>query len=180
MVVRFQSGDEQAFDELMARYKLPVVNFVYRILNDVGEADDVAQEVFVRVYRHGRRFKADGKSRFSTWLFQIARNQSLDVLRRRKRRPVETRDMCDGGDHSPMYAGPSADGELSNKEIGEAVARAVADLPEKQRTVVICAEYHGMSHAEIAGVMDCTVKSVESRLARARQVLRQTLSFLNG
>jgi len=180
IVVRVQGGDERTFDELMARYKSPVVNFIYRMLNDAGEADDAAQEVFVRVYRHLHRFRPGGRCRFSTWLFQIARNQALDVLRHRRRRPVETRDMRDGGEDAPASAGPSADRALSNKEIGEAVARAVSVLPEKQKTAVILAEYHDLSHAEIAEIMNCSAKSVESRLARARETLRTTLGYLIG
>ncbi len=180
IVVRLQSGDDQAFDDLMGRYKLPVVNFIYRMLNDAGDADDVAQEVFVRVYRHIGRFKADGRRRFSTWLFQIARNQAIDVLRKRKRRPVELRAFHEEDGRDPVSPGRSADREAQLEEIGEVVAEAVSDLPEKQKTALILAEYHDHSHAEIAAIMQCTAKSVESRLARARQALRKRLGHLAG
>ncbi len=178
IVVRLQSGDDRAFDELMDRYKRPVVNFVYRMLNDAGDADDVAQEVFVRVYRSIKRFRADGRYRFSTWLFQIARNQAIDVLRKRKRRPLEMRAFHEEDGDEPVSPGRSADREAHVKEVGEAVARAVSVLPEKQKTVLILSEYHDHSHAEIASIMECSVKSVESRLARAREALRRRLAYL--
>ncbi len=178
LVARLQAGDDGAFDELMGRYKTPVVNFVFRMLNDAGDADDVAQEVFVRVYRHIRRFHADGRRRFSTWLFQIARNQAIDQLRKRKRRPVELRTFAEEDGQEPASSGRSADREAHLKEVGEAVAQAVSALPERQKTALILAEYHDLSHAEIAAIMKCSVKSVESRLGRARQTLRHALAHL--
>lgn len=179
-VARLQAGEERAFDELMVRYKAPVIQFVYRMLNDAGEADDVAQEVFVRVYRNIHRFKASGKHRFSTWLFQIARNQAIDVLRKRRRRPVELGFFGGDGVGEPVLPRFSADREAEWKEVGDAISRAVFALPEKQKTAFILAEYHDRSHAAIAAIMNCSVKSVESRLARARQSLRSELAPLMG
>ncbi len=177
-ILRLQNGDDAAFDEIIARYKMPVINFVYRMIGDADEADDVAQEVFVRVYSKCHRFKPGGRHRFSTWLFQIARNQAIDVLRKRQRRPVEFRDFGKDGGHEPVSLVASADRETEHKEIGDAIARAVSKLPEKQKTALILAEYHNLPHAEIAAVMQCSVKSVESRLARARCELRRKLAWL--
>ena len=181
LVVRLQSGDDRAFDQLMDRYKLPIVNFIYRILNDAGDADDAAQEVFVRVYHHIGRFKADGRRRFSTWLFQIARNQAIDVLRKRRRRPLVLHTVNEEHVEEPISPERSADEAAQLGEMGAIVAQAVANLPEKQKTVLILSEYHDLSHAEIASIMKCSIKSVESRLGRARSTLRHELAeFASG
>ena len=168
LVEQIQAGNAPAFDELMRRYKRPIVNFCYRLLGNAEDADDVAQEVFVRVYQRIGDFKPHGK--FSTWLFALAHNACIDRLRWRKRHPTEPLDTA------PEPAMVSH--ETETREIGGQIAAAVAQLPEDQRTAIILAEYHGMSYAEIAGVMRCSEKSVESRLYRAKQTLRQRLAFL--
>ena len=168
LVERLQSGEEAAFDELMCRYKRPIVNFCYRLLGNAEDADDVAQEVFVCVYQRIGDFKPHGK--FSTWLFALAHNACIDRLRWRKRHPTEPLDTA------PEPAMVS--NETETREIGDQIAAAVSQLPEDQRTAIILAEYHGMSYAEIADVMHCSGKSVESRLYRAKQTLRQRLAFL--
>ena len=168
LVERLQSGEEATFDELMGRYKRPVVNFCYRLLGNAEDADDVAQEVFLRVYQRIGDFKLHGK--FSTWLFALAHNACIDRLRWRKRHPTESLDTAPE---------PAIDShETETREIGDQIAAAVAQLPEDQRTAIVLAEYHGLSYAEIAGVMHCSEKSVESRLYRAKQTLRQRLAFL--
>ncbi len=178
LVTRLQSGDDCAFDEIMQRYKRPVCSFIYRMLYNETDADDAAQEVFLRVYRHIGRFKADGRRQFSTWLFQIARNQAIDVLRKRKRRPFSIRVVSEDQGEEAISPERSADRVIALKEVEHMVARSIAKLPEKQKTAVILAEYHDLSHAEIAAVMKCSVKSVESRLGRARQTLRNELAEL--
>lgn len=169
LAARIRDGDDAALTELMDRYKRPILNFVYRLLGNASEADDIAQEVFVRVYQNIRKFRP-GKARFSTWLFQIARNAAIDQLRKRARRQEQ-----------PMAniapAAPEAR-EVEAHEIGERIAAAVAELPEDQRTAFVLAEYHDMSYADIADIMDCSEKSVESRLYRAKQLLRKQLQDL--
>src|SRR5437870_10853415 len=167
LVERVQRGEDAAFDELMGRYKRPVLNFAFRMLGE-AEAEDVAQDVFVRVYRRIGDYRLRGK--FSTWLFALAHNACIDRLRYRQRHPTE-----------PLDAAPepaTVSRETETREIGDRIAVAVAELPEDQRTAIVLAEYHGMSYAEIAGVMRCSEKSVESRLYRAKQTLRQRLAFL--
>ena len=168
IVEQIQAGQDLAFDELMVRYKRPVVNFCYRMLADAGDADDVAQEVFVSVYQRIGGYRPRGK--FSTWLFALAHNACIDRLRYRKRHPTV-----------PLDAAPEpgmVSREIATNEIGEHIAAAIAALPDDQRTAIVLAEYHGLSYAEIAGVMRCSEKSVESRLYRAKQTLRQRLAFL--
>ena len=156
---------DAAFAELLIRYQRPVLNFVYRMLGDVTEAEDVAQEVFVRAYRHFGEY--DPSRKLSTWLFALARNAAIDRLRYRQRHPTE-----------PLDAAPepaAVSNEVANRELGEQISTAIQSLPEDQRTAVVLAEYHGLSYAEIAEIMDCSVKSVESRLYRAKAHLREKL-----
>src|SRR2546422_629216 len=144
IVEQIKTGNDAAFDELMRRYKRPVVNFCYRMLGNADDADDVAQEVFVRVYQHIDHYEP--RAKFSTWLFALAHNAALDRLRYRKRHPTEPLD----GVPEPATAPAEID------EISGHIAAAVAKLPDDQRTAIVLAEYHGLSYAEIAAVMRCS------------------------
>jgi RNA polymerase sigma-70 factor (ECF subfamily) len=168
LVRQIQSGDAAAFDELMRRYKHPVVNFVFRMLGNAGDADDVAQDVFVRVYQKLDTYRPETK--FSTWLFALARNAAIDHLRWRARHPTESIESA------PEISTTSGTAEAVNaREIGALISAAVAKLPEDQRTALVLSEYQGMSHAEVGAIMRCSAKSVESRLYRAKQTLREGL-----
>lgn len=168
-----QAGDADAFDELMRRYKRPVLNFVHRIVGDATEAEDVAQDVFVRTYQHLGSYKPQTK--FSTWLFALAHHAAVDRWRWRQRHPVEPLENLAESAAAPS---PTAAGDAESREIGVHIAAAVAGLPEDQRAAIVLSEYHGQSYAEIAAVMHCSEKSVESRLYRAKQALRRQLQFL--
>ena len=155
----------------MRRYKRPVVNFVYRMVGNAADADDMTQVVFVRVYQNLDAYRPETK--FSTWLFALARNAAIDRLRWRARHPGESIESA------PQLAASSDTADaVAAREIGEQIAVAVAKLPEDQRTALVLAEYHGLSYAEIAGVMRCSEKSVESRLYRAKKTLRASLHHL--
>jgi RNA polymerase sigma-70 factor (ECF subfamily) len=168
IVRQIQSGDATAFDELMRRYKRPLINFVFRMLGNAEDADDVAQDVFIRVYQRLDTYQPETK--FSTWLFALARHAAIDHLRWRARHPTGSMESA------PEIAASSGTAEeVGAREIGEQIAAAVAKLPEDQRTAIVLSEYHGMSYAEIAAVMRCSEKSVESRLYRAKQALRERL-----
>jgi len=156
---------DAAFEDLLARYRRPVLNFVYRLLGDAAEAEDVAQEVFVRAYRHFGEL--DPRREASPWLFTLARNAAIDRLRYRQRHPTEPLDSA------PEPASVSR--EVETRELGDQIAAAIQSLPEDQRTAVVLAEYHSLSYAEIAEIIDCSVKSVESRLYRAKATLREKL-----
>ncbi|MEI6165616.1 MAG: sigma-70 family RNA polymerase sigma factor [bacterium] len=178
LVARSREGDEAAYAQLMDYYRGPILNFVYRLVGNQDEAEDTAQEVFVRAYQKLGRFTfRTSRDRFSTWLFQLARNAAIDVLRRRQRRPVQSLDEFP--QLSPMAVGDPAV-EAGDKERERAIAAAMAALPEDQRVALVLSVYEGQSYAEIAEVMESSVKSVESRIYRARQCLRQQLGpYLN-
>jgi RNA polymerase sigma-70 factor (ECF subfamily) len=172
---RLADGDETALESIMGRYKSPVLNFVYRILGNQADAEDVAQDVFVRIYQH--RLDYDPKRSFSTWIFGIAHNAAIDRLRWRKKHPADPLDdtLLQAASHEPSPASATADNELS-----AIIASAVAELPEDQRVAFVLSEYNDQSHAEIAAIMKISEKAVESRLYRARQTLRQRLkSYLD-
>ena len=181
IVERVQAGDDHAFNLLMGRYSRPILNFVYRMVGNAAEAEDVAQDVFVRAYQNIRKSAFHRTTAaFSTWLFQVARNAALDSLRRRKRHPeTSLTALEDGGDTTPG-AGPTAAEAAVARETGERIAAAVALLPEDQRTAILLSEYEDFSDAQIAAVMKCTRKSVEARLYRARHFLRRQLAALLG
>ena len=190
---RLQDGTEEAWSELLVRWRKPVLNFVFRLTGDAALADDVAQEVFVRASRKIGEFKRltspefaifnsaaviQPDAAFSAWLFQIARNAALDALRHRRRHPaaaLEEQPAAGGliADSAPC---PARAAEL--RDIGAEIAAAVLELPEEQRAALILAEYHDFAVAEIAAVMGTNAKSVEARLYRARQTLRQKLVHL--
>ena len=143
VVRQIQSGDDSAFDELMGRYKRPVVNFVFRMLGNADDADDVAQEVFVRVYQKLDTYRPETK--FSTWLFALARNAAIDRLRWRKRHPTESIDP-----DSPLVAATDTAQEVDARELGELIAAAVSELPEDQRTVLVLAVARPLRDKHIA------------------------------
>ncbi len=179
LVERVRAGDDGAFEALMTHYKRPVLNFVFRFIGDTSEAEDVAQEVFVRAYRnmHKPGFRRTTAA-FSTWLFQVARNAALDCLRRRKRRPTTALATLEDGGESLASGQATAAEDVTARETGASIAAAVAMLPEDQRMAVILSEYERLPDADIAAVMRCSVKSVEARLYRARRFLRERLRHL--
>lgn len=179
LIERIKAGDDRAFDALMERYKRPILNFVFRIIGDAAEADDAAQDVFVRAYQTIRKDGFhQGRAEFSTWLFQVARNAAIDFLRQRKRRPTESLAAMEDADRQAASRYGAADQEMANREIGEQIAAAIALLPEDQKTAIILSEYEDLSHAEIAAIMKSSLKAVELRLYRARQFLRKRLVHL--
>lgn len=169
------TGDEAAFTELMRRYKTPILNFTYRLIGDTGEAEDTAQESFVRAYRNLSKASFDRPGRrFSTWLFQIARNAAIDTIRRRARRPAQSMEtVLEGGLASGR---PDPSEEAGSRDMERSIAAALLELPEDQRTAIVLAVYEDLSTADIAAVMKTTEKSVDARLYRARQALRLRLS----
>jgi RNA polymerase sigma-70 factor (ECF subfamily) len=177
----FQGGDESAFDTLVLKHKDRVFGLCYRILGDREEANDSAQEAFVRAYRAMRGFRGD--SAFSTWLYRIAWNAcankvgSAGYLRRRRmvrldQAPVD----CESG--RPLEASdraPSPAEALDRKERAQRVREAIDALPPDQRAAVVLRDMEGLPYEEIAEITGCDLGTVKSRLARARDRLREML-----
>lgn len=176
LVAQVKEGDERAFDVIMERYKRPVMGFVYRMTGDAVEAEDVAQDVFIRAYQAIRKpgFH-QATAQFSSWLFQVARHAALDYQRKKRRHPALSLAVMEDGGNTVASPGKTAREQVADNEVGEFVASAVARLPEDQRTAIILSEYEGFSDVEISDVLKCTQKSVEARLYRARRFLRKVL-----
>jgi RNA polymerase sigma-70 factor, ECF subfamily len=161
-----QRGDRDAFDRLVQRYQRDVYRLCYRYLNNHEDADDVAQEVFLRAYRAIERFRGD--SAFSTWLYRIAVNACLNFRAARKPAGIEFPD----GIPDPR---PGAQSKVEHDERSRRVREAVSRLPDKQRATVILKVYHDLTHEEVAGILGATVGTVKANLFHALGNLRKTL-----
>jgi RNA polymerase sigma-70 factor (ECF subfamily) len=181
LMVRVRSdNDAVAFAELVGRYQARLVGVLTHLLGRPEEAEDLAQEVFLRVYRSRAKYRPTAK--FSTWLFTIANNLALNALRSRRRKPVVPLPAHDSG---PLGARPAeqlvADSQatptrrLVQQELSDVVRAALDGLNERQKLAVVLNKFEGMGYAEIADVMGLTPKAVKSLLSRARATLRDLL-----
>jgi RNA polymerase sigma factor (sigma-70 family) len=177
---RVQGGDEAALGALMERWELPVKRLLARLVYNVTEADDLAQESFVRVWSQREKFRTGAP--FRPWLFAIALNLARNRLRWWRRRPEIALEQWEEGEEMGRVRGTGeaqgGAGALERAERKEAVRAAVAALPGELREALVLFEYEEMSHAEIAEALGCTPKAVEARLYRARAALRKTLAYL--
>ena len=172
LVVRAGQGDQAAIQALVAR-KLPrVLTLAARMLGDRSDAEDVAQEVFVRVWKQAPRWQP-GAARFDTWIHRVALNLCHDRLRLRRRREAATGDPPDVADERP-----SAETLLNQQQRAARVEQALQSLPTRQREALVLCTWQGMGNIEAAGAMDVTVEALESLLSRARRTLRTTLADL--
>ena len=179
LMERTRLGDREAFEEIVARYRQPVMNLARRTVRDMTEAEDLAQNVFVQVYKAADRYRPTAK--FSTWLFTIARNLCLNEIRRRVRHPAESMDAkmeSDDGNHARQFEdrkilGP--DSETERTELYGKVDEAIRDLPESQRTALLIFREGDQSYEEIAAVMNLSVSAVKSLIFRGRDALKKRL-----
>lgn len=178
-MLEFQEGNKASFEALMRKYFPRLLNFIYRYVGSREAAEDLAQEVFIRVYKSGANYQP--KSKFQTWIFTIARNLSLNELRRNKYKTVSL--------DAPLY---SDEGEMKRqvedmKKVGPsqnmlckeregAVKAAINDLPESQRVAVLLRRYEQFSYEEIARTMNISAKAVKSLLSRAKENLKNKLA----
>ena len=173
LVARVQKGDSRAFDMLVLKYQHRIFSLISRYVNDQDEVQDVAQEAFIKAYRALPRFR--GESAFYTWLYRIAINTAKNYLVARSRRPPGS--DVDVGD-AEYFEGGSALRELETPEtalfgaeLKAVIDRAIKELPDDLRTAVTLREFDGLSYEDIAGVMDCPVGTVRSRIFRAREAI---------
>jgi RNA polymerase sigma-70 factor (ECF subfamily) len=176
LMLRLRDGDDAALALLMARWEVPVKRFLFRLVGSAAEAEDLAQESFVRIHTKRSTYRAGAT--FSAWLFSIAANQAKNRLRWWKRRPTLSLDAWRdaGGDAADETAAgaPAAEAATRRERIA-AVQAAVLALPLELRTALVLFTYEGQAVVEIAAALGCTPKAVESRLYRARQALRVAL-----
>jgi RNA polymerase sigma-70 factor, ECF subfamily len=177
LVERVQRGEKAAFDVLVLRYQHKVLKLVMRYIRDTMEAEDVAQEAFIKAYRALPAFRGD--SAFYTWLYRIAINTAKNALVSAKRRPVDySLDLQDPEQfelQARLTDGETPEHLVLTDEIRETVNGAMAELPEDLRTAIVLREIDGLSYEEIAAAMDCPVGTVRSRIFRAREAIDRKL-----
>lgn len=180
LVERVQAGEKAAFDVLVRKYQHRVLKLVSRFVNDASEAEDVAQEAFIKAYRALASFRGD--SAFYTWLYRIAINTAKNALVSNRRRPVDfdldLQDPEQYDRHARLKEGDTPEGVLLTEEIRTVVERAMEQLPEDLRTAIVLRELEGLSYEEIAAAMDCPVGTVRSRIFRAREAIDRKLKPL--
>jgi RNA polymerase sigma-70 factor (ECF subfamily) len=172
LVNAYLAGETRSFDALVERYQARLLNFVYRIVGDRERAEDLVQEVFVRVYRHLGRF--DRSKKFSTWIYTIASNLAKNELRNRSRNPLVLFTSMTNGwedEERPLeFEDPTSrpDDLFRKRHVKELVDSSVAQLPSHHREVFVLREIEGRSYEEIAEITHCNLGTVKSRLNRAR------------
>ncbi len=179
LVTRSMGGDLDSFNQLVLRWERPIYALAYRVIGREEDARDVCQETFLRAFRALGGFK--GQAKFSSWLYRITLNLCRDWIRRERRQPIaqtpEGVDLIElAGETEPSE---SVEELVARKEIGAAVAQAMALLPEEQRTAIILKEYHGLTFQEIANMLDCPLSTVKTRLYQGLTVLRRQLERSN-
>jgi RNA polymerase sigma-70 factor (ECF subfamily) len=176
LVARATAGDAASFSELVSRWERPIHALAYRTLGREEDARDVVQEAFLRAYRGLKGFK--GQAKFSSWLYRITLNLCRDWIRRERRTPIvatpEGTDAVDLADQR-MTPAESVEDLVARREMSAAVAKAMAELPEDQRTAIMLKEYHGLTFQEIAEMLDCPLSTVKTRLYQGLSVLRRRL-----
>jgi RNA polymerase sigma-70 factor, ECF subfamily len=180
VVSTFLGGEERAFTELVERYQTRLLNFIYRTIGDREKAEDLVQEVFIRVYRHLHRF--DRSKKFSTWVYTIASNLAKNELRNRSRNPLvlfQTVQRSYQDDDRPVeFEDPNSrpDDMYHQRHLQKIVEETVSKLPEHHRNVFILRELEGKSYEEIAEITDCNLGTVKSRLNRARNSFAEIIA----
>ncbi len=183
LMLDVKAGDELSFELLLRKYRTPLVNFLYRMVRDSAVAEDLAQEVFLRVYRARKEYAPSAK--FTTWMFRIATNLALNSVRDNRHRQLEismdhTADV--GDDEQPAMEvpdrKPSVEQQLVERTRSQLILRAVHALPEKQRAAVLLHKYQELDYDEIARILECSESALKSLLFRAYETLRVELAPL--
>jgi RNA polymerase sigma-70 factor (ECF subfamily) len=184
LMLRFQRGDDEAFAALVRSFQGRVVSLAYRYLGSAADAEDLAQEVFLRVYRAKESYERS--ARFSTWIYRITANASLNFIRGRKARRGVSGPMPGGhagddpADFEDEDARPPGE-QMEDDELARTLRRIVDDLPERQRLAIVLNKYEGLSYEDVAAAMDMSVMAVKSLLTRARVNIKEKLEpYLTG
>jgi RNA polymerase sigma-70 factor (ECF subfamily) len=181
LMLDVKAGDQASFDFLLQKYRSPLVHFLNRMVRDQATAEDLAQEVFLRVYRARKQYTPSAK--FTTWLFRIATNLALNSVRdnRRNRMGISIDAPAEDEDRPPLELKAREmriDERMIERDRVEIIRRAIWSLPEKQRAAVLLHKYEEMDYAEIAGILECSEGALKSMLFRAYETLRVQLAPL--
>ncbi len=180
LVRRVQQGDKAAFDLLVLKYQHKIVHLVNRYVKDPSEAQDVAQDTFIKAYRALGDFRGD--SAFYTWLYRIAINTAKNYLLSRSRRhfdyEIDVQDAEQVENAPQLKDIETPEHQLMNEQIVAVIRAAIENLPEEMRIAITLREFEGMSYEEIAEAMDCPIGTVRSRIFRAREAIDQKLNPL--
>jgi RNA polymerase sigma-70 factor (ECF subfamily) len=177
-----KAGDDASFDLLLQKYRTPLVNFLYRMVRNAATAEDLAQEVFLRVYRARKQYSPSAK--FTTWLFRIATNLALNSVRDNRHRQKDV--SIDAASTSDQDAAPMQlpapekriDEHMIDRDRADYIRKVISELPEKQRVAVLLHKYEEMDYAEIARILECSESALKSLLFRAYETLRVQLAPL--
>lgn len=180
LMLRVKEGDEHSFADLLSRHRDPVVNFLYRMVQNSAVAEELAQDVFLRVYRARHTYAPSAK--FTTWLYCISTNVALNHLRDgRRARHTEALDDPDSSVARVLRSPePTVEEHMVADSLGWEVRRAVQELPDKQRAAVLLHKYQELDYRQIAAALDCSESAVKSILFRAYEALREKLKHLAG
>ncbi len=179
LMLRVRDGDAASFEVLLRRYRLPLVGYFRRMVRDQAQAEDLAQEVFLRVYKSRERYQPD--ARFTTWLYRIATNLALNAIRDRRDEISGTSDPDDEGAavlERFVDPGPSAEQRLVQRDRARLIRQSVEALPDNQRAAVILHKYQEVDYRQIAGILSVSESAVKSLLFRAYETLRLRLEPL--
>jgi RNA polymerase sigma-70 factor, ECF subfamily len=180
LVLRVQRGDKTAYDHLVRKYQYKIIQMVNRFVKDPNEAQDVAQEAFIKAYRALGNFR--GESAFYTWLYRIAVNTAKNYLVSRARRysqfEIDAQEAEQLGSLPQLKNLDTPEQQLLNDEIVEHIKSAIDKLPEEMRMAIMLREFEGLSYEEIALTMDCPVGTVRSRIFRAREAIDNKITPL--
>lgn len=175
LMMRVKEGDADAFRQLVEIHQSAVIGTVAKMLGDAGEAEDIAQQVFVRIWKSARRYEP--RAKFTTWMFTITRNLVFNEVRRRQRKPTVSVEEREEKSHLIVEdrSAERPDDEVLQGELERAVDEAIKSLPEKQRLAVVLRRYEEMPYEEIGRVLEISVPAVKSLLFRARTQLKERL-----
>lgn len=183
LMLEFQKGDKASFEKLMERNYKRIFNFIYRFVGQEETAEDLAQEVFIKIYKNAASYRPQAK--FQTWACQIAKNLSLNELRRLKKPDVSLDETFETGEGQvtrqiPDERTPTPYQSITEKEKADIIKEAVESLPDNQRMAVILRRYENMSYEDIAKSLGCSLEAVKSLLNRAKENLKEKLSGLES
>lgn len=180
LMLRVKDGDEESFADLLSKHRDPVINYLYRMVQNAAIAEELAQDVFLRVYRARKSYEPTAK--FTTWLYRIATHVALNFLR--DGRHMRKATPLDGPDGEPIRELRATDPTVEDRLVARTrtleIRRAILSLPEKQRAAVILHKYHELDYREIATSLECSESAVKSLLFRAYETLRGRLAHLAG